>query len=293
MKVAFLKLHIAILFGGLTGVFGKLISFDSFVLSLYRSFIAICLLFLLLHFRKQFKLPPVKFIRNYILAGCILGVHWLFFYGSIKLSNISIGVVTLSSMGFFTAILEPIMLKHKFSKLDLFFAFAAILGVAVIFGFDSSYRLGIIVGLIGAFLASLFLVINKSLVSSFDTRIIFFFELIGVFLLLLVLTPIYTYFFSINEFIGNSMDFILLFCLASFCTIGLYLLQLDSSKVISAFTINLSFNLEPIYSILIAFIFLNEAREVDTYFYVGIALIALSVIVQSIITIIQHKKGYI
>ncbi len=293
MKVAFLKLHIAILFGGLTGVFGKLISFDSFVLSLYRSFIAICLLFLLLHFKKQFKLPPVKFIRSYLLAGCILGIHWLFFYGSIKLSNISIGVVTLSAMGFFTAILEPIVLKHKFSKLDLLFAFAAILGVAVIFGFDSSYRLGIIVGLIGAFLASVFLVINKSLVNSFDTRIIFFFELIGVFLLLLILAPIYTYFFSIDEFIGNTMDFTLLFCLASFCTVGLYLLQLDSSKMISAFTINLSFNLEPIYSILIAFIFLNEAHEVDVYFYVGILLIALSVIAQSLITIIQHKKGYI
>ena len=288
-NLALVKLHIAVLIAGLTGVLGRIIEADAFVLSLYRTGMALICIFVLLKFLKAIALPQGRMMVRYMLVGALLVVHWIFFYGSIKLSNISIGVVCLSTGGFFTAILEPLLLKSKFSFKEIFFALLSILGIALIFNFDAQYRLGITVGIIASFLAALYTVTSKQISSTFETKNIFMYQMAGAFIMMSALTPVYAYFNDASNLIVSLDDFYALLFLVIVCTLGLYLLQLDVARHISAFTINLSFNLEPLYSIIIAIVFFNESKDLNFSFAIGLILIITSVVLQSIRTVRMQR----
>ena len=289
-SLPFIKLHIAVLIAGLTGVLGKIIEANAFVLSFYRTALALLCIFLLLKFTGKIKIPNGRNAIRYMLVGALLVIHWMLFYASIKLSNISIGVICLSTGGFFTALIEPLIIKSKFSAKEIFFALLAVLGIALIFNFDSHYRLGIIVGIIASALAALYTVTSKKISNTFETKNIFMYEMAGAFLCMLALCPLYFIYQSPSTLIVSMHDLYALLFLVIVCTLGLYLLQLDVSRHISAFTINLSFNLEPLYSIIIAIIFFNESKDMNISFFIGLFLIVISVSMQSIRSIREHKK---
>ncbi|MDR0844325.1 MAG: DMT family transporter [Tannerella sp.] len=289
MKQAFIKLHLSILLAGCTGLFGKLITLNEGLLVWYRVLITSLLFTILLVIWKKFRKISLHDFLRIGGVGALLSLHWLFFYGSIKASNVSIGVVCYSSVGIFTAIFEPLINHRSISRKEILFSLIALFGVVFIFSFDMRYRLGIGLGIISSALAALFTITNKRVSMKHPTSTTLLYEMYGGLLFISLLIPIYLHFFPVVTIIPSQTDCIYLLLFAFFCTICMYILQIQALKKISAFTVNLSYNLEPIYSILLAMLIFGEARDLNASFYIGLSLIIISVIMQ--MYIVFKDKG--
>lgn len=291
MKQAFVKLHLSILIAGFTGIFGKLITLNEGMLVWYRLLITSVLLLIMLSVTKRFVRLPIKDFYRIGFVGLLLTLHWLFFYASIKYSNVSIGVVCFSMTGFFTAVLEPVVSRRRISVRELSFSIIALLGIALIFHFDTRYRTGIMCGAISSALAASFVIANKRVATNtnYSWDVTLFYEMIGGFFSLSIILPFYLQLFPVVSFFPSNTDLIYLLIFSVVCTIGLYMLQIQALKSISAFTLNLSYNLEPIYSIVLAMIIFREAKELNFSFYTGLLLIILSVLLQ-MYTVMKERK---
>jgi len=292
MKQAFIKLHLSIIIAGFTGIFGKLITLNEGMLVWYRLLITSVFLFLILWVTKKLKQVPIKDFLKIGFVGLLLTSHWIFFYASIKSSNVSIGVVCFSMTGFFTAILEPIINHRRISLRELFFSVVALCGIALIFHFDTRYRTGILLGTISSALAACFVIANKRVgATNYSWDITLLYEMVGGFLFLSLILPFYLYFFPVESFSPGNLNLLYLIIFSIVCTIGLYMLQIQALRSISAFTLNLSYNLEPVYSIVLAMIIFGEAKELDTSFYAGLGLIILSVFLQMYSVLKERKRS--
>ncbi|UQA73839.1 DMT family transporter [Sphingobacterium siyangense] len=289
MKKSYLVLHTAVLLAGFTGVFGKLITLNQIPLVWFRVLLSTIILFIVLKLFKIERLKSTKDAFKIAKVGVLITIHWIFFYGSIKFSNISIGVVCYCLTSFFTAVLEPIINKKRFSAVQLMLSMLTLIGISLIFHFDSSYQLGIILGVISTIFAALYTIYNERLVKQYDSKLLNFYQMLSGTIVLGFGLPIFYYLFPTERFIPSFSDGVYLILLALFCTVGLYVLFAESLKKLSAFTVNLSFNLEPIYSIIIAFLFFNEGKQVNASFYVGLALVLVSVLLQTMRSI--RKKA--
>ncbi|MCC8408468.1 DMT family transporter [Mucilaginibacter sp. UR6-1] len=290
MKKTFLVLHIAVILAGFTGVFGKLITLNEGLLVWYRELFSFVWLFFIL---KLFKVSTAITTRQKLsiaAVGLLITVHWLFFYGSIKYSNISIGVVCFSLTSFFTAIFKPLIDRKRFIPSELLLSLLTLIGIGLIFHFDASYQLGIGLGVISSAFSALYTIYNERLVKHYDSMLINYYQMMGGTVVLGLAMPLYLHYFPVASVIPGIKNVVYLLLLSLFCTVGLYILFAESLKRISAFTVNLSFNLEPIYSIILAFLFFDEGKEVNTSFYVGLTFVAASVVLQTIISIkLRHK----
>jgi drug/metabolite transporter (DMT)-like permease len=285
MKKSYLVLHIAVILAGFTGMFGKLISLNEGLLVWYRVLFSSIILFLIL---KTFRIATnIKLQEKFNIAkiGLFITIHWLFFYASIKYSNISIGVVCYCLTSFFTAIFAPLINRQGFSLSELALSLITLTGIALIFHFDSSYQLGIILGVVSSAFAALYTIYNEKLVRNYDSRIINYYQMTGGTVGLGILLPFYLHFFPVDTIVPSLRDTCYLILLASFCTVGLYVLFAESLKHMSAFTVNLSFNLEPVYAIILAFLFFNESKELNISFYIGLFFVMISVLFQTIISL--------
>lgn len=282
MKRSYMVLHVAVILAGFTGVFGKLISINEVLLVWYRLlFSAICL-FAVLKFFKVNTQIPVKEKAQIAKVGIFITIHWVFFYASIRYSNISIGVVCYCLTSFFTAIFEPLLNKKKLSLSELALSLLTLAGIGLIFHFDTSYQFGIVLGVISSAFAALYTVYNERLVRKYDSKLINYYQMTGGTIVLGLLLPVYNWFYPFHEIIPGLKDCMYLLLLAVFCTVLLYILFAESLKRIPAFTVNLSFNLEPIYAIIMAFLFFGEGKEVNMSFYLGLTLVMASVVLQSV-----------
>jgi drug/metabolite transporter (DMT)-like permease len=282
MKRAFIQLHIAVFLAGFTGVLGRLITLNEAVLVWYRLMISCVVLWVFLIFQK--KKPSVS-RRQYLQAsgvGFILALHWVSFYAGIKISNVSTALVCLSSMGFFTAILEPVMLRKPFDLTEILLGLLAIAGISIMFHFDPHYKLGIIISLFSALLASIFPVLNRQILQKMDPETATRFQLSGGFLFITMIIPAYLYYFPVTRLLPSWSDFGWLLVLGILCTVLAYDLFMKALKKIPAFTVNLSYNLEPIYGIAMAFLVYREDKEVGPGFYYGFVLIVAAVVLQTI-----------
>lgn len=280
MKKAFLQLHIAVLLAGFTAIFGKLIILNEGMLVLYRMLLSAALLGLILLFRKEFTQISFLNIVKFFGVGTIVAMHWVTFYGSIKYSNVSVSVTCLSAIGFFTSFFEPIIKRRKIDVAEVALGLLAIAGIYLIFNFYPEYKTGIIFGIISAMLASLFPIYNKDLLEKFSVKTVTFYEMTGGFISLCIIIPAYLNFFPAKYFIPTFFDWMWLLILAAFCTVLSFILSLNALKLISAFTANLTYNLEPVYSIILAFIIFKENRFLGKGFYFGFALILLAITLQ-------------
>ncbi|HEV7383015.1 MAG TPA: DMT family transporter [Dyadobacter sp.] len=291
MRKAFIQLHTAILLAGFTGVFGKLITLNEGLLVWYRMIISAALLLLILGASNRLKTISVKDFRQIAFVGFLLGIHWIFFYGSIKYSNISVGVVCFSLNGFFTALLAPLINKKKIDMSEILLSCLTLLGIVLIFSFDSKYRLGISLGIVSSLLAALYTIANERLAHKYKSETITVYQMTGGAMAIGLLIPVYLHFFPVETLVPSMSDFAYLVLLALFCTVLLYLLLTQALKKISAFTVNLSFNLEPVYTIALAIFFYRENRELSMPFYIGLTLILLSVVLQMVKVYSQNKKS--
>jgi drug/metabolite transporter (DMT)-like permease len=282
LKKAFIQLHIAVLLAGLTGVLGKLISLNEGLLVWYRLALTVPSLWLLALLRRQVIRIDRRDLWRIFGIGGIAALHWVAFYGSIKYSNVSVGLLCFSAIGFFTALIEPLVLRHRVDIVELLLGLLVIVGICFIFQVDPHFKTGIIVGLISALLGSLFPVLNKRILTRVSPENVTLYELSGGFLVLTVLMPLYLWLFPAPTLLPGWSDLGWLLLLAWACTVLAFNLSMSALQKISAFTVNLSYNLEPVYGILLAFVLFREDKFLNGRFYTGFFLILLSIVLQTV-----------
>lgn len=281
MKKTFVLLHIAVILAGFTGVFGKLISLNEYLLTCYRTLFSFLFLVIIVWIKKpQFKYSWSN-ITEMGKAGLLIAFHWVFFYASIKYSNVSVGVVCYCLTSFFTAFLAPLVNRKPFNITELLLSTLTLAGIGLIFHFDTSFRTGIVLGVISSFLASLYTIFNERLVKKYDATAMNLYQMLAGTIALVIASPLYLHFFPSKTIMPGTLDIIYLLLLSLFCTVGLYVMVAEVLKKMSAFTVNLTFNLEPVYSILLAMILFNESRQLNLSFYAGLLIIIISVVLQA------------
>lgn len=282
MKKAFLQLHAAIFLAGFTGVLGRLIELNEALLVWYRMMFASIALLILFFSTKKISKTNLHDASVLMGIGGIIALHWVSFYGSIKYANVSVSLVCFSAIGFFSAILDPLISKRKFEWIELFLGGVVIIGIYLMFHFDPRFRTGILFGIVSSLLAAVFPILNKQMMQKLQPETITLYEMTGGFFILTVLLPFYLAYFPTQQLLPTIPDFLWLLVLSLFCTVLAFNLSVRSLSKISPFTVNLSFNLEPVYGIALAFIFFKEYKEVGLSFYIGIAIIFLTVVIQTL-----------
>lgn len=282
MKKAFLQLHLAVFLAGFTGVLGRLITINEALLVWYRMFFSALILLGISIFSKKIKLLRLREMLPLIGVGGIIALHWVSFYGSIKYANISIALVCFSSVGFFSSFLDPLISNRKLIMTEVLLGLMVMLGVYLIFHFDQHFRTGILFGIISAFLATLFPILNKKFIGKHDADTITFYEIGGGWMVLNLVVPVYLLYTPVVSYLPNTNDLLWLLFLSLFCTVLAFNLSIRALSRISPFTVNLSFNLEPVYGILLAFLIYNEHETLGPSFYAGISIIILTVVLQTL-----------
>ncbi len=291
MKKAFIQLHLAVFLAGFTAILGKLIQLNEVLLVAYRMALTFIILGAFLYAAKKLPLLKSKEIIRLSLVGFVITSHWVCFYASIKYANVSVALLCFSATSFFTAIFEPLFFRKKLVPVEFLFSLMAILGIYIIFDFNPHYKLGIIFGLLAAIGSALFPIYNKELLKTYKPLVLTFYEMMGGFFLLLLFIPVYLHFFPAKYFYPTPADWLWLVILAVFCTILCFDFQFKALQKISAFTSNLTYNLEPLYGILLAFLIFDESKYLNTGFYLGFILILLSVVLQMFRLLYRRKKG--
>ncbi|HEY4109063.1 DMT family transporter [Puia sp.] len=282
MKKAFIQLHAAVLLAGLTGVLGRLISLNAGLLVWYRLLLTAPSLWLLALLRKQSLRIDRRDLWRIFGIGGIAALHWVSFYASIKYSNVSVGLLCFSAIGFFTALVEPLLLRRRVDKVELMLGLLVIVGIFFIFQVDPHYKTGILVGLVSALLGSLFPVLNKRVLERVPAETVTLYELTGGFGFLTLLMPLYLYLFPAPSLVPTLPDWGWLLVLSWACTVLAFNLSMAALHKITAFTVNLSYNLEPVYGILLAFLLFREDKYMGGGFYIGFSLILLSIVLQTL-----------
>ena len=282
MRKAYLQMHISILLWGFTGIFGKAIGMNAIMIVWYRMIISAVALIPFMIKHKQFILPDRKRLASIIITGFVVCLHWLTFYASIKASNVSIALSCFASVSLFSALLEPLFYRKKIDKQNIILALFVLVGIYIIFAFQQLYAMGIILALISALLGALFTILNKIFVSNDEPAPVTFIELISGFVFLSVLLPLILPAFNLSFQIPSKIDWVWLLLLSVVCTSVAFTLSLEALKKVSAFTMNLSVNLEPLYSIVLAIILFKENELLNNGFYIGAVIVISSVFIHSL-----------
>ncbi len=293
LKRALIGLHFAVFLFGFTGVLGKVILLPALVLVWWRSLLSWILM--TPYVLKQGGLKNVKPKSRLIFfgIGCIVGLHWICFYGSIKLANSSIAMVCLAMIPVFTAFSEALFNRKPVNRLDVFVGLVTIPAMwMIIQNIDLNYRFGLIVGILAAVFSACFAALNKKYIGSAQAMQISWIEMFSVWVFLSCLMPLVFYNDPGAHFLPIGMDWIYLFLLSYLCTVVAYVLALKALKHLSAFSAMLIFNLEPVYGIFLAIILLREHKELNFLFYAGVLIILISVGIHPFLSWYQLKRKF-
>ena len=285
-----LHLHFLVFIAGFTAILGELISIDAIPLVWFRMVMASVLMFVYIKIAKiNIKIAP-KSILKLGVAGVIIALHWITFFGSIKVSNISIALGMFSTGAFFASIIEPIVFKRKVIWYEIVFGILVVFGVFIITQGEFRYISGILLGLLSAFLSSLFAVLNGKFLQHHTATVISFYEFLSGVLFLSVFILFLNDSFSIEFFQLSFSDYGYLFILASICAAYAFIAAVHVMKVISPYTVVLSYNLEPIYGVIIAMFLLPAQEKMSSFFYYGAAIIIITVLLNAILKNLRFLK---
>jgi drug/metabolite transporter (DMT)-like permease len=270
---AWLQLHFCVVLWGFTAIFGRLISLPALPLVWWRMTLVGTALLAVPMFWRGVRGLSVRQIAIYAGIGVLVALHWLTFYGSIKLSNASVGATCMALMSVLMAFIEPLIVRRKFDPRELLFGLAVIPGVLlVIGGTPSEMRLGIAVGVLSVTILCIFGALNKRYISRAEALTVTGIEMISGALFLTCLGPL-----LLGGYVMFTMpspqDSWFLLALALGCTLLPFTLGLVAMRHLSAFSTALALNLEPVYAIVLAILLLNEQRELAWPFYLGVAII--------------------
>lgn len=276
-----LILHLTVVVWGFTGILGNLISISAIHLVWYRVLIAFVSLAGYFWYKRQsFAVERARLIR-FFLTGGLVGLHWILFFESIKVSTVSVTLVCLSSVTLFTAIIEPLFYKRRTSKMEVFVGLLIIVGIYLIFKFESQYVKGIVLGLLAALAAALFGTINSKLVKKSGASLISLYEMLGAWCWISVFLLISDGFNSGLKLVG--LDWFYLLLLGTVCTSAAYVAAVAVMKEISAFRVALASNLEPIYGMLLAWLFFGQREKMSAGFYAGAVIILGAVFIYPVL----------
>lgn len=283
VHTALLQIHFCVVLWGFTAILGKLISLPALPLVWWRMLLVVAAIALWPPVWRALRATDARTLLLFSGAGIIVAVHWLTFYGAIKLSNASVAASCMAVAPIFMAIVEPWIARRSFDPRELLIGIVALPGVAlVVGGTPDAMRAGILVGVLSAFLVAIFGSLNKRIVERAAPLLMTWVELaagtafLGIVALLMPgpgpVLPL-----------PDGRDFALLLTLAIACTLLPFTLSLHALRHTSAFTAQLAISLEPVYAVLLAIVLLGEQRELSVSFYLGVALIVGSVLVHTLI----------
>jgi drug/metabolite transporter (DMT)-like permease len=269
------KLHFIVLIWGFTGILGAAISVPAVHVVVWRTLVAFIGLFVLIRWQGTVIFPGWPVVRNLVLTGFLVGIHWMTFFAAVKIGGASLGMIGLSTSTLWVALMAPFFLKKKISTLEIILGILVVLMLSFIAHAEFSRILGLTLSIVAAFFASIFSYFNGRFSKYVNHNVIAFYEMVGAFIVSLG--------FVIFSQDSNSLfvlpslkDAALIACLALFCTVYPYAASVELLKRLSVFTVNLSVNLEPVYGIILAAIFLKEHVVLNSNFYIGsLALIGI------------------
>jgi len=277
-----LHLHLLVFIAGFTAILGELITIEAFSLVWYRMLIACVIMFVYIRIKQVNIKISIENLMKFLIAGVIIALHWITFFAAIKVSNISIALAMFSTGAFFASFIEPVFNKRKIIGYEIVLGIIVVIGVCLIVNSELRYLNGILLGITSAFLSSLFAVVNGSLVKNNDATVILFYEFIGGVLFI----SLYLFFskegFSKSFFILSVNDWVYLVILASICTAYAFIASVYIMKYISPFTVILTYNLEPVYGIILALLIFGNNELMTNNFYLGALLILLTVIIDAL-----------
>lgn len=270
-------LHFIVFIWGWTAILGKLITLPAIQLVWLRLPIALggILLFMLFVRRRLFS--TWKHTLIYLAIGLIVALHWICFYGAIKESNVSITLACFSTMSLFTAFIEPLFFRRKIRIYELVFGAMVIAALCLIFGVETQYTFGIVLGILAALTSSVFGVLNGYLVQrGHDGALISLYEMIGGFI------GMTAFVLSARPWEGSLIamsqeNFWYLLLLGLACTSVPFLISMYILRTISPYTVALTLNLETVYGIIFAYFIFREDQQLTVYFYIGAAIILSTV----------------
>jgi drug/metabolite transporter (DMT)-like permease len=287
---SYLKLHFIIFIWGFTAVLGALISLETLPLVWYRLALALPFLFAWLIFKKIPLKVSSKSLLKFAFGGFIIALHWIGFFMAIKVANVSVALVTLSTGAFFTSLLEPLFFKRKIRPLEVLFGILIIGGLYLIFRVDNLYLYGMLWALFAAFLSALFSVINGLFVIKHNGFVLSFYQL-GFGLVTISLIMLFRGDFSMSFFSISPTDWFYLLILSSICTAYAFSASIDIMKNLSPYTVMLSINLEPVYGIVLALLLFGEKEKMSPNFYFGALIIIGIIVVNSLLKIASAKRN--
>jgi drug/metabolite transporter (DMT)-like permease len=292
-RKAFLQIHFCVLLWGFTAILGKLISMPALPLTWWRMLMVVAVMALLPRVWRGLRAMSPRLILSYAGIGALVALHWLTFYGAIKLSNASVGATCMALGTVFIALIEPWLTGRRFSKRELALGLLVLPGVVlVVGGVPQGMRIGIAVGAVSAFLVAIFGSLNKRMVEHGDPLTVTALELGAGALTLTVLAPLMPLLPILSDsgaFTGDLLalpdlrDTLLLLVLALACTVLPFTLSLFALRHMSAFAQQLALNLEPVYAIVLAILLLGEQRELTLQFYLGVAIILAAVFIHPLL----------
>ena len=279
----YLHLHFLVFIAGFTAILGELITVSSIPLVWHRMLIASVITFsYLLIKRNSFKID-FKTLLKFCLPGLIIALHWITFFEAIEQSNISITLAMFSTAAFFTSFIEPLFFKRKIIFYEIIMGLLVIIGVYIITMAEILYLNGIILGILSALFSSLFSVLNGKLVKKYSPVNISFYEFLTGLIFITLYLVIFNSFDTVYLDSLISLDYLYLFILGSICTAYAFIAAVGLMKFLSPFTVVLTYNLEPVYGIMLALILFPEKENMSATFYLGASLILVTIITNSII----------
>jgi drug/metabolite transporter (DMT)-like permease len=275
----YFKLHFIVFLWGFSAILGKLVTVPAVELVFYRSiFAAIGMAGVIFVTRGSFRVSSGDF-GYMILIGFIVALHWLTFFGSARVSNVSVSLVGFATNSLWAALLEPWFNKTKLKKYEVVLGLVVLFGLYVIFSFDFQYKWGLFLGILAGFTSALFSVFNSRLVKRIPARSITFYEMLGVFIGTGLFLPIYQFSGATEELhlIPSGMDLLYIAILAGVCSVYAYTVAVELMKRVSVFMIQLTLNLEPVYGIIMAVIIFGQQEKMNVNFYIGTIIILSAV----------------
>ena len=279
-KHKLLSLHFMVLILGFTGIFGKLISLNTIELVWYRMLIAFITLFTFLAFKKELTKIKKKDFFGLLFVGSLVAVHWFFFFESIKVSNVSVAVVCLSTASFFSAMIEPLFLNRKPKLYEYILGIVVFVTLFLMLEAETKYTMGYVYGIIASFLGTLFTLYNAKYINRLEASKITMVEMLAgviIFSILMLLNKE----IGINNLKIDINDFVYLLLLGTICTAAVFVWMVEIMKYISPYSLIMAINLEPIYSIVLALIIFSESEHMNLSFYIGASVIILVVFLES------------
>lgn len=286
----YLHLHFLVFIAGFTAILGKLISVNAVSLVWFRMvFASILMIAYVKLFKVKLQITKKELIKLCI-AGVIIALHWITFYGAIKVANISIALAMFSTGAFFASLLEPIFYKRRVIPYEILFGIVVIIGIYLIVQSEIQHIEGMILGVVSAFLSSLFAVLNGKFLEQHSATKISFYEFISGVVFITIYIAFFGEGFSSSFFSISASDIMFLLILASVCTAYAFIASVHVMRFISPYTVVLTYNLEPIYGIILALILFPETEIMSSSFYVGAFIILGVVLTNGIIKNLKYLR---